>query len=118
MPVDKSKYPPNWKEIVAKVRERSGGQCECMGECGLHKDHPGPRRCTEIDGHPAKWARGRVMLTTAHLCHNTHCDDLSHLRHLCNRCHLRYDSKLHQAHARATRHRKRAINDMFDKETD
>lgn len=33
MPMDKSKYPPNWDEISHRIRfERAGGRCE---ECGL-----------------------------------------------------------------------------------
>lgn len=31
---DRPPYPENWKEIVALVRLRSGGRCECTGECG------------------------------------------------------------------------------------
>lgn len=27
-PADKLRYPPNWKQIVAQVRERSGNRCE------------------------------------------------------------------------------------------
>lgn len=113
MPVDLRKYPANWQQIVAEVWKRSGGQCECMGECGLHKDHPGPRRCTERNGEPARYAKGKVMLTTAHLCHDESCGNLDHLRHMCQRCHLRYDTKLHQKHARETRRRKLNNHELF-----
>jgi hypothetical protein len=109
----KRNYPPHWKELVAKVRQRSGDRCECMGECGLHKDHPGPRRCTELNGQPAKWARGKVVLTTAHLCHDSKCDDIEHLRHLCNRCHLRIDVKQHVQNSRKTRFKRKAIGELF-----
>ena len=114
MPIDKKKYPPNWTTIVTLVRIRSGGRCECTGQCGLHKDHPGPRRCTEMDGKPAKYAKGKVMLTTAHLCHDESCADMTHLRHMCQRCHLRYDMKLHQQHARETRRRKLKNHELFE----
>lgn len=67
MPVDWKRYPPHWKEISWKIRERSGGQCECHGECGLHKTNPGPRRCCERNGEPAVWAKGKIVLTVAHL---------------------------------------------------
>lgn len=67
MPFDRSRYPKDWKAISLRIRARSGGQCECMGECGLHRTHPGARRCTERDREPARWARGKVMLTVAHL---------------------------------------------------
>lgn len=100
-------YPRNWPRIVAEIRERSGNRCECMGECGLHRTTPGPRRCVEVNGRPAKWARGRVILTTAHLCHNPRCARRAHLRHLCQRCHLRYDMPLHRENAARTRDAKR-----------
>jgi hypothetical protein len=97
-------YPPQWGALSQFVRfERAQGQCECMGECGLHRTNPGPRRCVERHGQPAVWAKGRVILTTAHLCHNPACDDLEHLRAMCNRCHLRYDQALHARHAAETR---------------
>lgn len=150
MPTDRSLYPSDWRDIVAAVRARSGGRCECIGECGLHDGkaisptcmasslghperdgrgdstpcewgrvcacacHGDPtsrvydRRCIEVDGRAAVWAKGKVVLTTAHLCHDPRCPDLSHLRHMCNRCHLRYDSKLHAQHAGETRARKRS----------
>jgi hypothetical protein len=133
MPADRSAYPENWQEIRTAVRMRSGGRCECRGECGLHDGTPSsscqhdihercdwPRtcecwchgvkpadstRCEERDGTNAIWARGRVVLTTAHLCHDPSCSDLEHLRHMCNRCHLRYDRTLHVRHARERRRR-------------
>lgn len=100
----KRQYPSNWAEISRHIRyDRGGGQCECWGECGLHQTHPGPRRCVERDRQPAVWANGIVILTVAHLCHNSKCDNLEHLRAMCNRCHLRYDSEFHQKNAAETR---------------
>lgn len=97
-------YPANWSsEIVPAVRERSGNRCECMGECGLHST---TGRCIEIHGAPAQFAGGRVILTTAHLCQcSPLCGNLQHLKHMCNRCHLRIDVKLHQRHRRENRER-------------
>ena len=104
-------YPPNWREISRRIRfDRAEGRCECEGECGLHRDNPGPRRCVELDSSKARWAKGMVMLTVAHLCHDSKCDDETHLRAMCNRCHLRYDRKLHAQHAAETRDRKRGQN--------
>lgn len=70
MPFQRHKYPADWKLISLRIRERSGGQCECDGECGLHRTTPGPRRCAERNHEPARWARGRVVLTVAHLNHD------------------------------------------------
>lgn len=107
MPIDYSKYPDDWKVISKFVRiDRAKNQCECIGECGLHKDHLGTRRCSEINGQQAKYALGKIVLTTAHLCHDTHCRDLRHLRAMCQRCHLRYDADLHREHAKKTREMK------------
>ncbi len=116
MPWDKKKYPENWKEIVAKVAARSGGICECRSECGLHKTNPGPRRCIERNGEPAHWAKGKVVLTTAHLCEcDPLCGNLKHLKHMCQRCHLRVDVKLHTRHRRERRERETGQKRIFER---
>ena len=101
----KPTYPPEWKAVSAALRhDRAQHQCECTGECGLHRTHPGPRRCIERDGQPAVWARGIVVLTVAHLCTcEPLCAEPSHLKAMCNRCHLRVDQPLHQRHTAETR---------------
>lgn len=103
MPVNPKDYPKNWKAISAEIIERAKGQCECTGECGLHRTTRGPRRCTEMNGHPARWAKGKVVLTTAHLCHRPKCARRAHLKAMCQRCHLRYDVQLHKDHRRERR---------------
>jgi hypothetical protein len=47
----------------------------------------------------------QVVLTIAHLCQDSRCADLSHLKALCQRCHLIYDAHQHQQSAAATRRR-------------
>lgn len=119
MPWDPKKYPPDWKERRARVLARAGGRCECEGECGLHqpKGHraasgawvndSGPRRCQERNGAKARWAKGRVVLTTAHMVADgpLDCPD-EDLKALCQRCHLRVDRDQHRRNASATRVRK------------
>lgn len=100
-PENRARYPKDWKEIVAKVRARSGGRCECTGECGLHRTTPGPRRCVERNGTKAQWANGVVVLTVAHLDHQPENCDLANLKDMCQRCHNRYDVP----HRRGTRRR-------------
>jgi hypothetical protein len=114
-------YPSTWKEFSRWIRyERAQGRCECEGECGLHRTHPGPRRCTERDGEPAQWAKGIVVLTVAHLNATggpCQCDPLcatdAHVKAMCQRCHLRYDVKLHMRNAYATRRRGAVVAELF-----
>ena len=112
-----SDYPDDWKGISRHIRlERAAEQCECMGECGLHRTHPGPRRCVELDRHEALWACGMVVLTTAHLCGEDCldvpegkrvCGNRDHLRAMCNRCHLRLDGPHHRRIQAENRREKR-----------
>jgi hypothetical protein len=111
---NRGRYPGNWKDIVAEIRVRAGNRCECMGECGLHRTNPGPRRCVEMNHAPARWAQGTVVMTVAHLCHNPKCARRSHLRLMCNRCHLRYDLPLHKANAARTRDGRRGQARLFE----
>lgn len=109
MPMKRSDYPPDWPDIVKRIRARAGGRCECRGECGLHNRTGGPRRCEELDGQKAKWARGQIVLTVAHLNHYPpDCRD-ENLRAFCQRCHLRYDAPLHRRNAATTRQRKQEV---------
>lgn len=115
---DPKKYPQNWKQISQTIRGRSGGQCECEGECGLHNGTSlfsrGKRRCEERNGAKAKWAKGKVVLTVAHLNRKgdvctcqPYCGNPAHLKAMCQRCHNRYDMPMRQMHAQVTRERKR-----------
>lgn len=103
-------YPKDWPAISRSIRDRSGGQCECRGECGLHHD----RRCDERHCQPAQWARGRVVLTVAHLDHDPGNCDPANLRAMCQRCHNRYDQPQRQANARRTRRGRKAVSDLFE----
>ena len=123
MPCDYKLYPKNWKAIRAEVMGRAGDRCECVGECGLHQpkyptccllkapelccDTPVKWRCVEVHGDGAKWAKGKIILTIAHLNHKTKDNRRKNLKALCQRCHLRMDHKIHMAHAALTRDRKK-----------
>lgn len=125
MSFDAANYPENWGEIRTAVLERAKNehgvpQCECTGECGLHRftplhtgSEPAPptigvdgkpgahrRRCEELNGTPAKFAAGTIVLTTAHLCHDPSCAKLDHLKAMCQRCHLRLDVDHHKSNRR------------------
>ena len=80
----------------------------------MHKTTPGPRRCIERNGEKAEWAKGKVVLTSAHLCDcDPLCRNLKHLKHMCQRCHLRVDVKLHKRHRRERREREVGQARMF-----
>ena len=104
-----SDYPPNWKEISLQIRERANWQCECTGECGLHRG----RRCEEKDNTKAKWAEGKVVLTVAHRNHSKADCRPENLMALCNTCHLRYDHVLHMTNQHNERRQRQASVDMF-----
>ena len=95
-----SGYPENWKEIVIEIRNRARNengqeQCECYGECQKHHG-----RCEEINHTWPRYRRQRgkvkIRLTIAHLCHTPKCDNKSHLRAMCEPCHLIYDLRCRQ----------------------
>jgi hypothetical protein len=113
MPIKKEnlkRYPPDWREISRRIRfVRAQGRCECTGQCGLHDGE----RCVERDGIWAKFARGKVVLTVAHLDHDTTNSDESNFAAMCQRCHLRLDRPQHQSNARRTRRERLAIGELF-----
>lgn len=92
MPFHAERYPPDWKDISLRIRERAGGKCEFCG-AENYQLHP-------VTG-------SRVVLTVAHLDHvESNCSD-DNLRALCQRCHLTYDAKHHARNAATTRHKKK-----------
>jgi rRNA pseudouridine-1189 N-methylase Emg1 (Nep1/Mra1 family) len=121
MPIDYSKYPPNWKtEIVPRIRKRSGGVCEKCGnmkngdivysislyvktiENGYprykkkrfwFKEHGDALRANNYFESNIK--KVRVVLTVAHLNHDEENHDVKDedLMDMCQWCHLNYDAK-------------------------
>lgn len=92
-PENRARYPKDWKEISKRIRvERSGGRCECAGECGQTHDDG---RCDARNYCRHPHTDSLVVLTVAHLDHMPeNCAD-DNLKAMCQRCHLRYDSKHH-----------------------
>ena len=97
--MDRSKYPDDWEAISKRIRfERAQGRCEgspaypdCRAEHG--KAHP-------VTG-------SLVVLTTAHLDHDTTNNADDNLRAMCQRCHLTHDAQHHASQAAQTRFEKR-----------
>ena len=120
MPMDLSRYPPDWPEISRRVRERAGNQCEW---CGAHNGAIGYR---EYDGSFIEECPNvaqdvkiiRIVLTVAHLGadlpngmpgdkHEKRDVRTENLSALCQKCHLDFDREDHMRQARKTRNRKR-----------
>lgn len=110
MPIDYSRYPPNWRsEIVPRIRARAG---ECCEHCGVANavtvfslpvefatgvrriwlaDESEVTRIGRFAVGPAK--RVRVVLTVSHLDHDEYNAEVAddRLAALCQWCHLTYD---------------------------
>ena len=91
MPMDKKRYPNNWKEIAKKIKEHAGWKCE---QCGKQCRKPGEK----FDTH-------KNTLTVAYLNHTPEDIRPENLKAMCAPCHLRYDAK---HHAETRRCRKKA----------
>lgn len=77
MPCDYSKYSPDWTDIRRRIIDRAGNACEWCGAAN-HEPHPE----TGSD----------VVLTIAHIDHDTNHNDPDNLRALCQRCHNEHDA--------------------------
>lgn len=116
MPIDYSKYPPNWKnEIVPRILERDGNSCK---QCGLGNGSEvmslalwvregtryKVRRFWLSDASdiarmslyalPNETKPVKVVLTIAHLDHDEENHDVAddRLAAMCQWCHLNYDA--------------------------
>jgi hypothetical protein len=108
MPCDMRPYGTHWPRFSAAIRfQRANSRCECTGQCGLHHAH----RCTEVHHTKARWAKGLVRLTVAHLCQcSPPCTDPNHVIAACQRCHLRIDRYPHAAARKAKNNANRNID--------
>lgn len=119
MPIDYSKYPPNWKkEIVPRILERDGHCCQFCGVPNKSIVFSTSLAIRDTDGrykNKKVWFSNRgdvqrligknsmqhhckevkVVLTIAHLDHDeeNHDVDDDRLAALCQWCHLNYDAK-------------------------
>ena len=88
MPMERHRYPKDWKQIADQVKEEAGWKCE---ECGKQCRRPGE----PLDTH-------RRTLTVHHIDHTPENCERSNLVALCAPCHLRAD-KEHHAQTRKRR---------------
>ena len=77
MPIDKSKYPPDWPAISSRIRfDRAQNRCE---QCGAENYKPHPDTGAE------------VVLAVAHLNRDAADNRDENLKALCQVCHLNHD---------------------------
>lgn len=120
MAMDRADYHPDWTAISRQIREQADNRCEF---CGVANGVVGARD-RRGDWHDEDMIHGmnssdgeslfgdfpnmvRIVLTVAHLCHETLCYDPTHLRALCARCHLNWDRPRNLEKARETRRKVR-----------
>lgn len=117
MPIDYSKYPPDWKQTVKRIHARSGNRCEICGlengsqvygafmmireqGTGRYKrkaiwsTDEGTFKRLQHAGLIYQYSKKRVVLTIAHLDHDEMNWDVTddRLQDMCQYCHLNYDS--------------------------
>ena len=107
MPIDYRLYPADWPTIRARILLRAGNRRE---GCGLLNGALGVRLAggafVETPDHAAgTWTGGRnvmrVVLTVAHLNHDTGDNRDENLRAWCQQCHNRHDAKMRAERRRA-----------------
>ena len=116
--MDTSKYPNDWASISRQIRDQAGNCCEfCEAPNGevIQRNADGEwmveddlERMNSTDAW--RWLGTwnppppvRIVLTVAHLDHDTSNNDPCNLRALCQRCHLNWDRERHIAKQRANR---------------
>lgn len=91
MPFIRENYPENWRLISRFIRfYRAKNKCEF---CGVDN----------YSLHPVTGSK--VVLTVAHLDHNTQNNSFFNLKALCQKCHNNYDQPKRIANRRAKRTR-------------
>ena len=81
MPMDRKRYPPDWKRIATEIKEAADWKCQ---RCGKQCRRPGE----PFDTH-------KRTLTVAHLNHTPEDIQPENLQAMCAPCHLRYDAQHH-----------------------
>lgn len=81
MPMEKERYPGNWKDLAFAVKEAAGWKCQ---SCGKQCRKPGEK----LDSHVR-------TLTVHHINHMPEDCRRENLIALCAPCHLRADAAWH-----------------------
>jgi len=132
MPIDKSKYPSNWREISLSVRAAANWKCQWCGGANksvVQRTPNGPVEIlvvwnNQLQGHEDTSAMRasrlrelgltKIVLTTAHLDRDTTNNARENLAALCQKCHLGHDKEQHAASRRYGRnHREHPQQKIF-----
>lgn len=108
MPMDKSRYPADWKMIALRVKNIARWRCQaCLNQCrrpGEPWDEFVRARYGALSDYELS-RPGRFILTVAHLDQDPSNNAPGNLLALCAPCHLRYDARYREANSRAKRER-------------
>lgn len=131
--MDRSKYPKDWTSISKRIRDRGANRCEtckvpngafvarCGGKYMLETgetydeetgDYLGMTRGSEMGEALGEHRFVKIVLTTAHLNHDTSDNRDENLKSLCQLHHLRLDADHHAVNARATRRGRKAVGNL------
>lgn len=94
---NRSRYPPNWKQIRELILTRAGNRCE---------GSPKYPDCRAENGQPHPVTGSRVVLTIAHLIPLIEDCREENLKAWCQRCHNTYDLPMRLENSRQTREKK------------
>ncbi|WP_159479790.1 hypothetical protein [Chryseobacterium sp. 18068] len=136
MPCDYSKYPKNWKsEIRPRILDRANHSCEkckvpnytliirgMKGENEVYQNMDGIiYNCTNGErmgedylGNLKKAREVKVVLTIAHLDHNTTNNDDANLRAYCQKCHINHDKDFHLKNRARTNEIRKGMQSLFE----
>lgn len=124
MPMDKKRYPKNWRAIAFQIKEKANWHCEnCDRPCRRPQedrfefenrleqspwgDELYKQEYDEELGAVLISKINRFTLTVAHLNHTPEDCRPENLKALCSVCHLRYDAAHHVNSAKVNRYKKR-----------
>ena len=133
-PENRDRYPADWPQISAQVREEAGHKCEWCGapngvfiargkgvDSGTYM-MPRGETFNAKTGEFLGMSRGseydvdrftKVVLTVAHLDHTPENCARDNLAALCQRCHNRYDAPMRRAGIAERKRAKMAVADLF-----
>ncbi len=98
-------YSKEWKAFRAELLERSENKCEGT---------PQFPKCEAVNRESHPETGSKVVLTIAHMDHDSTHTDPERCRALCQRCHLNWDREHHAKNAAATRRKKSPQIDIED----